>query len=152
MMIPFRTYCRRPNGGDCLPIEYDESWWIAAFEGFATLFEIFQSYTPPSGPLSFTVPAHPEGMASADWFDSYYIPMTHPIDFTQAQPLACGFPVSTPDPGDFLTVPDTAPPLQPGQGYFYITAANYNGERRYGRQRVGGVLSGRDPVLLPECM
>ena len=36
-------------------------------------------------------------------------------------------------------------------GEFYITAATYQGQTRYGRTRVGGVLSGRDPSVLPAC-
>jgi hypothetical protein len=44
-------------------------------------------------------------------------------------------------------VPD--PPSR--QGYYYVTAATYQGETRYGRKRAGGVLSGRDPAGLPRC-
>ena len=132
-------------------IRYPNNITILKLSGFAAQYEVLQTYTPPSGPISFTVPAHPEGFERADWFDTYYIPLTHPLDWSLAQPLQCGYPTGAPDPGDYLTVADTAPPLSPGQGYFYVTAVNYNGERRYGRQRVGGVLSGRDPALLPEC-
>ena len=39
----------------------------------------------------------------------------------------------------------------PGTGYWYVTAAIYQGERRYGRKANGGVLSGRNPGLLPVC-
>ena len=43
---------------------------------------------------------------------------------------------------DLFTVEDKAPSLQSDQGYFYITAASYNGERRYGRQSLGGLERG----------
>jgi hypothetical protein len=53
--------------------------------------------------------------------------------------------------GDYLTVEDRLPAPAPGSGYYYVTAVNYQGQRRYGRQSNGGVLSGRDPVVLPAC-
>ena len=72
-------------------------------------------------------------------------------DFSQAQPLQCGYPASPPDVGDYLTVEDTLPTPAVGQGYWYLTAVHYGGERRYGRKATGGFLSGRDPGVLPSC-
>jgi hypothetical protein len=46
---------------------------------------------------------------------------------------------------------DPLPTPSPGQGRYYVTAVNYQGERRYGRRRMNGVLSGRDPAGLPGC-
>jgi len=51
--------------------------------------------------------------------------------------------------GDFLTVADPLPTPSPGHGYYYVTAVNFMGERRYGRRSTGGVLSERDPAVLP---
>jgi hypothetical protein len=69
LLIPLESYCQAASPPNCA--EYPGGWWIASIDGFASLLEIWQSYTPPSGPISFTVPAHPEGMASADWLDTY---------------------------------------------------------------------------------
>jgi hypothetical protein len=52
----------------------------------------------------------------------------------------------------YLTVNDPLPTPAPGNGYYYVTAVNYMGETRYGRRRSGGVLSGRDPAVLPRCV
>ena len=49
------------------------------------------------------------------------------------------------------SVTDTLPTPAVGQGYYYVTAVNYQGQRRYGRQSTGGVLTGRDPAVLPVC-
>jgi len=57
--------------------------------------------------------------------------------------LQCGYPASPPSVGDYLTVADPLPTPSPGQGRYYVTAVTYLGERRYGRKRSGGVLSGR---------
>ena len=38
-------------------------------------------------------------VAAADHFDTYYGPLTHPIDFSQAQGLACGYPAAVPAVG-----------------------------------------------------
>ena len=72
-------------------------------------------------------------------------------DWSQAQPLQCGYPATTPSVGDYLTVDDALPTPVPGQGYYYVTPASYMGQRRYGRKSNGGILTGREPDLLPTC-
>ena len=51
-----------------------------------------------------------------------------------------------------LTIADTLPNPPAGTGRYYITAATYQGQTRYGRKRQGTVMSGRDPALLPVCV
>jgi len=130
---------------------YESMNWLLSIEGFATTFEILQTYTPPSGPISFRVPYMPEGLQFADWFDTYYGTLATVSDWSQLQPLQCGYSASPPSVGDYLTVADPLPTPSPGHGYYYVTAVNFMGERRYGRKRTGGVLSGRDPAVLPAC-
>jgi hypothetical protein len=149
VLIPVISECiKRANPGDC---QYLPQAWIMEIGGFATAFEILQSYTPTSGPLSFRVPAIPEGMAAAEYFDTYYGTLATVGDWSQAQPMQCGYPASAPSVGDYLTVADTLPTPAGGQGYYYVTAVTYQGETRYGRNGAGGVLTGRDPVVLPAC-
>ena len=62
------------------------------------------------------------------------------------------YPDMPPSVGDYLTVADTLPTPSPGQGYYYVTAATFQGETRYGRKAEGGQLSGRDPAVLPGCV
>ena len=128
--------------------------WIVAIEGFAPLLEIFQSYTPTSGPLSFVVPQLPEGFQYADYFDyfdTYYGDLATVGDWSQARPLQCGYPATPPSVGDYFTVDDTLPTPAPGTGGYYVTAVTHQGQRRYGRKSTGGVLSGREPGALPSC-
>lgn len=125
--------------------------WVGRIEGFATIFEILQSYEPIFGDVSFHVPVAPEGFSYADSFDTYYGDLSTVGDWSQAQPLQCGYPATPPEPGDYLSVDDPLPDPAPGQGRYYITAVNYQGQRRYGRKSDGGVLSGRDPAVLPIC-
>ena len=119
--------------------------------GFASLFDVLQTYTPVSSEISFRVPYMPEGFQFADRFDTYVGDLSTVGDWSQAQPLQCSYPASPPSVGDFLTVEDTLPTPAVGQGYYYLTAVNYQGETRYGRRSIGGVLSGRDPAVLPGC-
>jgi len=138
-------------GGDCgsyPPGTVD--LWLASFSGFATTFDILQTYTPQAS-LGFRVPYMPEGMAGADHFDSYWGNLTKPLDFTQAHPLQCGYPVAAPHVGDYLTVADTVPTPVPGRGIYYVTSATHQGATRYGRKTTAGHLSGRDPAMLPAC-
>lgn len=141
----FRCTSRNVNGG-----LYPARVWVGAFEGFATLFDVLQTFQPSS--IAFRVPRIPEGMAAADHFDTYWGNLTNPIDFTQAQPLQCNYPASPPQVGDYLTVADTLPNPAAGTGRYYVTAATYQGQTRYGRKASGGRLSGRDPALLPNCV
>jgi hypothetical protein len=142
VVVPMGSFCV----GSCT---YSSTHWVAAISGFAPLFEILTSYSP-IGSVAFRVPSHPEGLQGTDHFDTYYGPLTASKDFSHAQPLRCNYPATIPQPGDYLEagiVPD--PPSR--QGYYYVTAATYQGETRYGRKRENGVLSGRDPAGLPPC-
>jgi hypothetical protein len=130
---------------------YPYGWHKIGFQGFATLFDVLQSFVPLSGDLGFSVPYMPEGFQYADWFDTYYGTLATVGDWSQLQPLQCGYPASPPSVGDYLTVTDTLPTPAVGQGYYYVTAVTYQGQTRWGRRSSGGVLSGRDPAGLPGC-
>ncbi len=160
VIFPFRSFCSLSCqgtgcGGNCPPT-YGAfpftKWRVIKFEGFAKLFDLVQTYNPASASLTFTVPAHPEGLRGADWFDTYYGDLAMVGDWSQAQPLACDYPASSPSRGDYLEVADPLPDPAPGEGRYYVTAVHYQGEARYGRKSSGGVLSGRDPTLLPACV
>ena len=94
----------------------------------------------------------PEGLQYADWFDTYYGTLATVGDWSQLQPLQCGYPASTPSVGDYLTVTDNLPTPTVGQGYYYVTAVTHQGQTRWGRQAINGTLSGRDPAGLPGCV
>lgn len=123
---------------------------MVALTGLPILFDVFQTFVPDTTSLAFTVPAMPEGMGGADHFDTYTGTIGN-YDFSQAQSLQCNYPMPVPEVGDYLTVADTLPTPTPGTGRWYLTAVNYQGETRYGRKNIGGVLSGRDPAVLPVC-
>ncbi len=130
---------------------YDAQRWVAAISGFPTTFDVLQSFTPQPKAVSFRVPLMPEGLPAVDHFDTYTGPLAHPIDFTQARPLACDYPASPPRIGDYLTAADPLPDPEPGTGRYYVTATTYEGQTRYGRKTNGGHASGRDSSLLPAC-
>jgi hypothetical protein len=92
----------------------------------------------------------PEGLPSADHFDTYWGNVATLPDFTQAQPMACGYPAS-PHVSDFLTVADTSPNPLLGQANYIVTAVTHGMDRRYGRQLTGPTMTGRNPALLPVC-
>lgn len=149
LYVPYTAFCHRvPTSGDC---QYFSSSSVFQIDGFSRLFEIFETYTPTPSTWQFRSPAHPEGLPAADYFDTYYGELTNPIDFTQAQSLQCGYPASPPSVGDYLTVNDSLLDPAPGTGRYYVTAVTHQGQRRYGRQNISGVLSGRNPALLPAC-
>ena len=125
--------------------------WIAQIEGLATLYEISQSYTPTPGTLAFRVPVHPEGLPAADHFDTYWGNVADLPNFTAAHPMQCSYPSTPPAVGDYLTAADTSPCPTPGRANYIVTAVTSGSQRRYGRKLIAGVLSGRDPALLPSC-
>ena len=148
--IPMTSTCNYDEDSVSPQCLYGNNW-IVTIEGFTTTFDILQTYTPTSGPISFRVPYMPEGMEAADWFDTYVGDLATVGDWSQAQGLQCSYPAAAPSVGDYLTVADTLPTPSPGQGYYYFTSATYQGETRYGRRTSGGVKSGRDPAVLPGC-
>ncbi len=91
-------------------------------------------------------------LPATDWFDTYYGELETVGDWSpQAQPLQSEYPASSPSGGDYLTIVDPLPDPNPGQGRYYVTAVNYQGQRRYGRRAMRGVLSGRAPLCPPTC-
>ena len=124
---------------------------IVAIKGLPSTFEILQTFTPTASELGFHVPAIPEGLQFADRFDTYVGDLAAVGDWSQLQPLQCAYPAIAPSVGDFLTVADTTPTPAVGQGLYFVTAATFQGQTRFGRQSVGGVLSGRNPATLPVC-
>ncbi len=149
LLIPIESACG--NGGAGCPPDYGGGLWLAAFTGFPTMFDVLQSYVPQPAALNFAVPYMPDGLPAADHFDTYWGPLAHPIDFAQAHPLQCDYPGTPPHVGDYITVTDPLPDPAPGSGYYYVTAATYQGQTRYGRKTTAGHLSGRDPAVLPLC-
>lgn len=117
--------------------------------GLPTLFEIFESYVPAESSLGFTVPVMPEGMRSAERFDVYAGDLKAPIDFAKAAPIACDL---TGGVGELVKASDALPNPPRGQGFWYLTAATHDGERRAGRARTNGHIHGRDSSRLPACV
>ena len=130
---------------------YQAGQELLLMRGFVTLAEVVQTFAPQAGGLTYRVPALPEGLPAADHFDTYWGPLTRPFTFANAQPLQCGYPAAPPKPGDCLTVADTVPTPAVGEGVYYVTAATYQGQRRFGRKYMNGAFSGRDPSVLPAC-
>jgi hypothetical protein len=150
LLIPLQRLCLGVSGP--YTCNYSTNSVVMGISGFSTTFEILQTYTPQPASLAFRVPVMPEGLGGAEHFDTYWGPLTKPIDFTQAHPMQCGYPATPPHVGDYETVTDTLPTPAPDSGYYYLTAATYQGQTRYGRKTSGGKLSGRDPALLPACV
>ena len=152
LLITVQSRC----GNSQTPCPYQESGqpngiWTAAITGFTPLFEVMQTYTPTESALQFRVPAHPEGLHSTDLFDTYWGHVSDLPDFNQAQPMVCHYPDMPPADGTYLTVTDTSPQPAAGHANYTVTAVTHAGQRRYGRQRIGTTLSGRNPALLPGC-
>lgn len=150
LLIPANTFCTGLTNVACQVPHYD-LWGLIAIDGFGPLLDIFQSYEPTTSSLTFTTPALPEGLGGADYFDTYTGDLATVGDWSQVQPLQCGYPANAPTVGDPFSVADTLPDPAPGTGRYYVTAVTYQGQIRYGRKAVNGVLSGRDPGVLPPC-
>lgn len=132
--------------------EDDNQVALIRVSGLPTLYEVQSSYQPPTT-ISVLVPKHPNGLFAAESFSTYHGTITNPLDFSAAQPLKCNYAeAAPPEPGGYLTVPDTTPDPDPGEVTWLLTAVTSpTGETRMGRKVEAGVLSGRDPLRLPEC-
>ena len=139
------------NGRLILDFEWTFTTALVVVSGLPTLLDVPQTFTPTPDQFSIQVPRFPEAFQDVDYFDTYYGDLATVGNWTQLQPLQCGYPLTPPSVGDHLTVTDTLPTPAPGTGRYYLTVANYQGERRFGRKSTGGVLSGRDPAVLPPC-
>jgi hypothetical protein len=144
LWIKFCSY-----GSSSLP--YVRTTTSLRLSGFTSLYDVQQTFVPRGTSLTFRVPPMPEGMAAADHFDTYWGDLSTVGNWSQAHGLQCHYPAAAPARGDYLTVPDTLSAPQPGHGYYYVTAATYQGQIRYGRKTAAGHVTGRDPALLPAC-
>jgi len=133
------------------PGNYNNFYDLVRIKGLPPLADVIQSYKPQSSSFTYTVPRRPEGMLGVDHFDTFWGPLAQPFRFADAQPLQCGYPSLPPQPGDSLSVADTVPIPPVGEGVYYITAATYQGERRFGRQYTNGAFSGRNSSAFPVC-
>jgi len=58
LLIPMESYCSVDvAGGDACPVDYGGGWWIASFDGLATVSEIDESSTGPAAPPALEKPA-----------------------------------------------------------------------------------------------
>ena len=124
---------------------------MALIQGFVSIYDLSTTYRPNALVWGFTVPYMPEGFRAASYFDTYYGDLATVGDGSKAQPLQCGYPATAPHVGVYLTVADPLPDPPLNHGRYYFTAVSYMGATRYGRKSSGGVLTGRDPALLPVC-
>ena len=123
-----------------------------AVTGLATLAEILLSYEPAGGALSWRTPGFPLGLPSADRFEIYTGALGHVPLFTDAQPIDCSVPAAGhPAVGEYISIADPLPDPPVGEGRYVVVAVEQGSETRFGRQRMGGVTSGRDPGDFPAC-
>lgn len=119
--------------------------------GLPSLFDIMLTYQP-GGTLSWATPLRPLGLPSADRFQVFTGALGHAPLFQDAQPVACSLPAgAAPVYGDVVSIADPLPVPPVGEGRYVVVAAERAGEHRYGRQRIGGVTTGRNPADFPAC-
>ena len=123
----------------------------AQVSGLPTVAEIMVTFEPP-GALTWMTPWKPLGLPSADRFQVYTGALGHSPLFEDAQPIDCSVPASGhPATGDLVSIADPLPDPPPGEGRYVVVAVEQGSEHRFGRQRSGGVTSGRDPADFPAC-
>jgi hypothetical protein len=118
--------------------------------GLPKLFDLTVTYEP-SGALAFRVPQNPEGLESGDYYDLYAGEISTLPDLSAAQAVDCDVAAGM-KPGDPVSVADPLPTPMAGTSRYYLIAVTSGLERRAGRQRTAGVLSGRDATGLPACV
>jgi len=125
---------------------------IVRISGLPSVLEVIPTFEPSAGTLSWVVPRHPEALPAAERFSVYAGDLRDLPDFSRAAPVACAVPDSgAPQPGDFLSILDPLPDPEAGRGSYALIGAEYAGQRRFGRQNIGGLLSGRDPAAFRAC-
>ena len=109
------------------------------------------TFRSPSGRLELLV-AGVRRLDDADRFMAFAGDLRDVGDLRRAVAIDCDVTAGTPpQPGDFLSILDPLPTPPVGQGSFVVIGVENAGQRRFGRQMIGGVLSGRDPVAFTGC-
>jgi hypothetical protein len=125
---------------------------IVQISGLPSLLDIVPTFQPAAGTLSWVTPKHPEALPAADRFQVYVGDLRDLPNFGRAVPVACAVPdPGPPQPGDFLSILDPLPNPPAGKGRYVIIGVEHAGLRRFGRQFINGILSGRDPSAFAVC-
>jgi hypothetical protein len=144
----FAVYAERACGGNATePGHYG----IVKLSGLPTVLDLIISYQP-SGNISWTTPKYPEGLPAADRYQVFTGRVADLPIFSRATLVSCDFPGGhIPSPGEYETITDPlgTPPI--GQASYVIVGVESAGQRRFGRQFVDGLVSGRDPAQFPAC-
>jgi len=124
---------------------------IVVISGLPPLVDIITTYQP-MGAVSMIAPKHPEGLLSADRLQLYAGRLRDLPNFGNAIPVACSLPFSgPPKPGDLISLADPLTTPAIGEGNYFVVGVEQAGVRRFGRQYVHGVMSGRDPAAFAAC-
>jgi hypothetical protein len=123
---------------------------IVEIDGLPTMFDTLLTFIPGQQALNILTPAHPDGFRSADSVQVWTGNVRSMPDWSQAQPLTCEA-AANPVPGQLVSVPDTLPDPDVGEGRYYLVASHSGADRRLGRQFVNGAFSARVPTGLPVC-
>jgi hypothetical protein len=164
VLLRFRT-CMNPQGGapGIMGVAVDNINGVAyiladppsvliAVHGLPTLLDITATYQPGSGAFTWNTPKYPETLKAADRFQVFTGNIRDLPDFRRATAAICTAPeIGGPRPGDLISIPDPLPTPALGEGSYVIVGVEHEGIRRFGRQNINGVLSGRNPALFPVC-
>ena len=135
------------NGGPVM-----EQYGIVKISGLPTLLDIIPTFQPAAGTLSWITPKHPEALPAADRFQVYVGDVRAPGDLSGPVPFDCSVPdTGSPEPGEYISILDSRPDPPVGEATYVIIGVEHEGERRFGRQQIGGVLAGRDPLTFTGC-
>jgi hypothetical protein len=136
----------------CQGASFQYGYGIVKVGGLPTLLDIIPTFTPATGTLSWVTPKHPEALPTADRFQVFTGDLRDLPDFGRALPIDCSVPdAGAPRPGDFLSILDPLPDPPVGRGGYVIIGVEHAGQRRFGRQNIDGVLSGRNPAAFSPC-
>ncbi len=125
---------------------------IVRISGLPKLLDIIPTFQPAAGTISWVTPKHPEALPAANRFMAFAGDLRDVHDLRRAAAIDCDVTAGTPpQPSDFLSILDPLPTPPVGQGSFVVIGVENAGQRRFGRQMIGGVLSGRDQAGFTGC-
>jgi hypothetical protein len=128
------------------------TFFVVQISGLTSLLDIVPTFQPSTDTISWTTPKHPEALPAADRFQVFAGEIADLPDFGQAVTLSCSVPQDrVPQPGEFLSILDSLPDPPAGQAFYVVVGVEHAGQRRFGRQNIGGVQTGRNPAAFPSC-
>jgi len=142
----------RPGSCGTTATRFQRAFGVVRIAGVSSLLDIIATSQPSTTTVAWTTPRYPEGLSGADRFQVFAGDVHDLPDFTRAVPVECSVTgAGAPQPGELMSVADPLSIPRVGSAVYMLVGVESGTQRRFGRQYVNGLMSGRNAAEFAAC-